>query len=73
MNVYPNPFIESLVIDAIEPMPYRIESALGILIEEGKLLAGKNNIDLSDQPPGIYFLNVGNGKGDRNSFKLVKQ
>lgn len=67
INLYPNPFKNSINIDGIEEnSSYEIFSVLGNKIKRGKL--SSKSINLEELQAGIYILKV-----NSSSFKIVKE
>lgn len=64
-SVYPNPFDEYLIVNAPQPMPFRIVDAVGNLVVSSS--AFNQRIDLSVLKSGIYFL-----QSNGQVIKLVK-
>ncbi len=57
--VFPNPFAENLFItNSMRYKAYQLLSLQGQLIKGGNLAEGKNSIQLSELPAGIYFLEL---------------
>jgi len=57
--VFPNPFAENLFItNSRRYKAYQLLSLQGQLIKGGNLAEGKNSIQLSELPAGIYFLEL---------------
>jgi hypothetical protein len=70
-TVYPNPTTGFLFIRSeflIEQV--RIFNASGQLIKTEKQT---NNITLTDLPPGIYFTEIINSRGETKTIKIIKQ
>jgi hypothetical protein len=64
-NIYPNPTKGIIMIDAGKPWQATIYDALGNKIP---FTEDHNLIDISNQPPGVYFININN-----NMIKLIKE
>jgi len=64
VSVHPNPTDGVICVESPVAQLASLHDISGQLIKEYKLLAGKNNVDLSNFNPGIYFL--------RSNFKTVK-
>ena len=59
IDIYPNPANESVTIDwAIENSNYYIVNISGQQVLTGKLNQGKQSIDLSKYPEGVYFIRI---------------
>lgn len=76
VQVYPNPFSSSLNIklssDWLEESNVRIFNAIGVLALEKKMSGYEYNIEVSDLPAGIYFLEIRDGKNTLNRRLLKK-
>jgi uncharacterized repeat protein (TIGR03803 family) len=70
--VYPNPNSGSFVIETANSTELKIVNALGEVLIKQQITEGKNNIDLSDQAKGIYFIQVKEGSHIK-TIKMVKQ
>ncbi len=75
-KLYPNPVSNVLNVDLAnlnESATLRLSTSNGVLVKTFKTIANQRNIqiDVSNLPGGIYFLNIINSKGTK-SFKLVK-
>ncbi|MBA3663986.1 MAG: T9SS type A sorting domain-containing protein [Bacteroidetes bacterium] len=57
--IYPNPSAGAIIININIPAGVVVYNGTGKEVLLGKLKAGTNNIDLSDQPKGIYFVKCG--------------
>lgn len=70
INIYPNPFNDKISISYYIPLdfPFQIYNTLGSVIYSGKMEKGKSEIDLSNQPSGIYFIKAGT-----ITKKIIKQ
>ncbi len=71
-QVYPNPSHGAFEIVIDEEAELIITNALGQIIKEQQLIAGKNNIDLSNYPNGVYFL-ITTTKAKSSYSKLIKE
>lgn len=60
-TVYPNPFVDELVIETnfVDDKKFEIFKTSGELVIDGQLNSDKNNIDLSFLEPNIYVLKFG--------------
>jgi hypothetical protein len=67
INLYPNPAKNSVNLDVFKDVHYTLFSPLGQNVLEGKLTRNHKQIDLSQLPASIYFLQV-----EAQTFKLVK-
>lgn len=68
MSLYPNPVISNFTITAISPLEtITIYNSVGQLIMQQNTKANNIQIDLSQQPIGIYFLKVQN-----QNIKIIK-
>lgn len=66
-GVYPQPFIDLINIEAKRDIQFQVINLLGRKVAEGKLVNGKNVIDLNQLNPGLYYIVTNEG-----SFKIVK-
>lgn len=66
--VYPNPSDGIFVLDISEEVDAQLFSSQGNVIWTGNLSSGKQELDLTQQADGLYFLSV---KGEK-SFKVLK-
>ena len=73
INIYPNPSNGIFKFNVIEDIEYKISNILGQNILEGKFINGLNNIDISEQPDGVYIIRLSNIKGLAKSYKLIKE
>ncbi len=69
VSIGPNPFNNKITIVTLneEGIPVQIFNALSVLIYSQKI-KDKTEIDLSDQPNGVYFIKIGN-----ITKKIIKQ
>jgi uncharacterized delta-60 repeat protein len=64
LAVFPNPTQGLLQVDAPTTGPYALYNALGGLVQQGWLMAGRNTLQLGDdRPSGVYLLQVEDGTG----------
>lgn len=72
MKIYPNPTENSITIfkENQSPSDYKIFNQTGSLMQSGKLILTKTEVDLSNLLPGIYFVAL----GDNNliNVRLIK-
>ncbi|HKK66905.1 MAG TPA: DUF4465 domain-containing protein [Bacteroidales bacterium] len=61
-TVYPNPFNESIHINAISKGHYALLDASGRKIKNGKTQRGLTHISTAEIPHGIYYLQLTSGK-----------
>jgi len=59
LSIYPNPFQAKITIISAKNVVAWIYNSIGSLILEQKLESERNEIDLSKEPNGIYFVKVG--------------
>src|SRR5690606_4004254 len=73
-DIYPNPSVNQISFNNISKQEfYFITDITGKICQEGNLQNGKNEINLSTLPKGIYFFNVKNGNiGVTKTEKLIK-
>jgi len=71
-SLYPNPASVSLTLDFDNghPAPMQLYNGMGILIREFEPVAGKEKIDVSGLPEGMYILNR---KGESSGKIFIKQ
>ncbi len=75
LSVYPNPVADKLTIENSEqyPMDYKMYNSLGLLIASGKLLKGRNLVNMRENKPGLYYLMVMNENGRwTKQYKIFK-
>lgn len=70
--IYPNPARGSLQIEleTAQTLNYAIRNTLGMEVQNGQLQTAKSNIDLSNLPGGIYFLQVDGMNGMAKFLKV---
>jgi hypothetical protein len=77
IHVFPNPFNKKINIDlgqAIknpDQLHLTITDVIGKVVYKKASLSGKNSIDVSDLQQGVYLLNIEDGKGHKEVFKMV--
>jgi hypothetical protein len=71
-NLYPNPGNDNFIIDLNEASELSISNAIGQVIFESHAVSGKNVIQLSGYPEGIYFVTIKNSK-HLTSKKWIKR
>ncbi len=74
IRVYPNPTIGEVVISSQKPLARIVLfSSNGVIIEDIHLKNRREyQINLSNNSPGLYLLNVYSGDNSFNSYKIVK-
>ena len=76
VQVYPNPFSSNLNVklssDWQEESNVRIFNAIGVLALEKKMSGYEYNVEVSELPAGIYFLEIRDGKNILNRRLLKK-
>ena len=70
-NVYPNPTNGMVQIEIAEQAILQIFNSIGVLVSTQDLQKGLNQIDISQFPSGIYFLN-GEGETKKYTGKIIK-
>ncbi|MGB0880240.1 MAG: T9SS type A sorting domain-containing protein [Polaribacter sp.] len=70
---YPNPTYKYLHIETLEKIDFNITTINGRVIVSGKLLEGKNKINVERLSKGIYLMKGKNTKGNIISFKFLKR
>ncbi len=75
IKVYPNPTLGKVAISSQKPMARIVLfSSNGVMIEDIHLKNRREyQINLSNNSPGFYLLNVYSGDNSFNSYKIVKQ
>jgi hypothetical protein len=76
VRIFPNPVTDYLILDAendLNSSTFRIYNTLGNMIEKRKLLTGKNEIQISDLPNGVYFYSIERPNGINESGKFIKK
>ena len=73
LNIHPNPSNGVFVVDHNYKAPIQIEvmSITGQIILKSELTENSNVINLSNQPAGMYFINVFFGNSLRNTRKVI--
>jgi hypothetical protein len=72
ISAYPNPTHGMLSIESPVDAEFTVTSLIGQTIQKGKLVTGKNNIDLNQFANGLYLINVKIG-GQNNYFRIIKE
>ncbi len=70
--VYPNPSTGLFAVDLTSPAKVTITDVVGKLVYSAKLNEGKQTINLTNLPNGIYILKA-ESNGVDNSVKLIKE
>ncbi|WP_416410954.1 T9SS type A sorting domain-containing protein [Empedobacter falsenii] len=68
VNVYPNPVNNVLFIETNEASKAKIFAITGTKMTEKTLQKGKNQLDVSSLPKGVYIIKVNN-----STFKVIKK
>jgi len=68
INVYPNPVSNVLFIETNEASKAEIFAITGAKMTEKTLQKGKNQLDVSSLPKGVYIIKVNN-----STFKVIKK
>ncbi|MGV0978682.1 T9SS type A sorting domain-containing protein [Empedobacter falsenii] len=68
INVYPNPVNNVLFIETNEASKAEIFAITGTKMTEKTLQKGKNQLDVSSLPKGVYIIKVNN-----STFKVIKK
>ena len=74
-NIYPNPSKDRIVVtypSKSDATNYSILSISSQLMSTGKISGEKTEINISDLSPGIYFLEVRNGDGEKTFARFIK-
>jgi hypothetical protein len=61
LNVFPNPFHEKFTIRSDKNETISIQNILGALVKTISVEEGTTEVDIKDQPAGIYFVKIENG------------
>lgn len=69
---YPNPTTGMLTIQAPSETTVQVFNTSGSLLYTRIITEGKNQIDLSALPTGLYFLRVVTHNGDASTIKIIK-
>jgi hypothetical protein len=70
VEVYPNPTSGNITIAAMSDFNFEVYSITGQKVAGGHAY-GQHSLNISDQPAGIYLLNIDSG-GETQSIKLIK-
>lgn len=73
VSVYPNPAVNEVMVSGLDLMQIDIYNAIGQRVINQKADGDRKTIDLSNQPPGIYFVNVTDKDGKRCVKKVIKR
>ncbi|GEM_PF-1655167 len=74
INIHPNPVTTSFTIEGLCPdTKIQVTDVHGSTIKEVSAVLPTLQIDLSDQPAGIYFINIIDTNGALSSHKVLKQ
>ena len=63
--VYPNPAGAFVVVESNEAMTYQILNAMGQVVQAGSLVAGKNQLEITELSAGTYIVKT---EGQQNTF-----
>lgn len=70
--IYPNPFVSDFKIVVLQNMRMKLYDLKGRLIQDRRLVAGENKIELAeDFPSGVYFVQLSN-KDISKTIRIVK-
>ncbi len=73
ISIYPNPANNELQIENVQPgSGYKLYDVVGAIKQQGILPQSNNTIPLH-LPPGIYLLQIADGKGARTIHKIIKE
>jgi hypothetical protein len=72
LKIYPNPTTGVFTIEINTSTEISVTNILGEIILSEKLFSGKQAINIQNQPPGIYFINVVSNK-NQQTVKLIKE
>ncbi|MBK6526456.1 MAG: T9SS type A sorting domain-containing protein [Crocinitomicaceae bacterium] len=56
LSVYPSPATTELTVESTETNSYQLINSMGQVVATGNLMAGKNNIDISNLSSGVYLI-----------------
>jgi hypothetical protein len=70
IELFPNPTSGKFTISDIEPGTITIKNVAGQMVYSGEL--SNNQVDISDQPDGMYFIEVRNGE-EVHSGRVIKK
>jgi aminopeptidase N len=56
LSVYPSPATTELTVESTETNTYQLINSMGQVVATGNLIAGKNNIDISNLSSGVYLI-----------------
>ncbi len=75
LKIYPNPSTGVFVLlnETNLPLNYQILNLIGNVVQENRQFSGKEIVDLSNSPNGIYLVESINAKGERKIYRLVIQ
>ena len=69
IKAYPNPVMDILIIETEVQDKYQIIDIQGEVLKNGIITSKKEEIDFTDLPTGIYFLQV----DQKKTHKIIKQ
>ena len=72
VNLYPNPFSESIFIELTTNTTVNIYDINGNILEEYFKEIGTHLIDLSKYPQGVYLINVSMADGVSSNYRVIK-
>jgi subtilisin-like proprotein convertase family protein len=71
IKIYPNPTQGNLVVESSDKYTLIIQNVLGTEVKRIQIVKGKNAVDISDQPAGIYLLGILNQPAEQ-SVRIIK-
>jgi Leucine-rich repeat (LRR) protein len=71
-TMHPNPVVDKLTINLNEEANYSLINLTGKVLKKGKLVKGKNEVNLYKISSGLYFIKVETNAG-ATTKKLIKQ
>lgn len=71
INVYPNPVADLLIVETNVPVNFELTDVLGKVLYQSSAI-GKVQIPFTAYPPGVYYINSIDSKGNRWVEKLVR-
>jgi hypothetical protein len=69
--LYPNPCVSYVHVELADPSEFNIVNLLGDTIKKGYLHEGKNTIDVSSLPKGMYFLQLFSSNGSHHKQLFI--
>lgn len=75
IQIYPNPTTSFVTIELAETMDLQLQllNTEGKLLQQQKLSTNSTQIDFSQVPSGIYWLNIHDQKESIKTYQIIKQ